>query len=189
MTRQTRRVMTGHDDRGRAIFLEDGPAPRVVSFGPERGTTFTEIWNTRTTPAPIDAVGGEPEEGGIVLPPPKDGARIRIVDLPPEDEEAETISADAAKALFAEMGAAEASRHGGRETRHAFMHRTESLDYGIVLEGEITLILDVGETVVRAGDIVVQRGTNHGWANRSGKPCRICFVLVDAKFESALRDL
>lgn len=189
MTRQTRRVVTGHDAEGRAIFLEDGPAPRVVSFGPERGTTFTEIWNTRATPAPIDAASGEPDEGGIVLPPPANGTRIRIVDFPPEEAGTEAISADAAKALFAEMGAAEASRHAGEKTRHAFMHRTGSIDYGIILEGEITLILDVGETVVSAGDIVVQRGTNHGWANRSGKPCRVCFVLVDGTFDNALKDL
>ena len=71
-------------------------------------------------------------------------------------------------------------------SRHALMHRTETIDYGIVLEGEITLILDVGEAVVRAGDIVIQRGTNHGWANRSGKNCRIAFILIDGKYEDGL---
>jgi uncharacterized cupin superfamily protein len=66
------------------------------------------------------------------------------------------------------------------------MHRTESVDYGIVLEGEITLIVDKGETVVRAGDIVIQRGTNHAWANRSGKNCRIAFILIDGQFAGGL---
>jgi quercetin dioxygenase-like cupin family protein len=66
------------------------------------------------------------------------------------------------------------------------MHRTESVDYGIVLEGEITLIVDEGETTVHAGDIVVQRGTNHGWANRSGRNCRIAFILIDGKFGDGL---
>ena len=66
------------------------------------------------------------------------------------------------------------------------MHRTETIDYGIVLEGEITLILDEGETLVRAGDIVIQRGTNHGWANRSGRNCRIAFILIDGKFDEEL---
>jgi len=66
------------------------------------------------------------------------------------------------------------------------MHRTETVDYGIVLEGEITLVMDVGETVVRAGDIVVQRGTNHGWANRSDRNCRIAFVLIDGTYEDGL---
>jgi uncharacterized cupin superfamily protein len=62
------------------------------------------------------------------------------------------------------------------------MHRTETIDYGIVLEGELTLILDVGETVVRAGDIVIQRGTTHGWANRSKRHCRIAFILIDGEY-------
>ncbi len=66
------------------------------------------------------------------------------------------------------------------------MHRTETVDYGIVLEGEITLILDREERTVRAGDIVVQCGTNHGWANRSGAPCRVAFVLIDGTFDADL---
>jgi uncharacterized cupin superfamily protein len=67
------------------------------------------------------------------------------------------------------------------------MHRTETVDYGIVLEGEIVLVMDEGETVVRAGDIVIQRGTNHGWANRSGRNCRIVFVLIDGMFDESLK--
>ena len=91
------------------------------------------------------------------------------------------------KAHFAEVAAADAPSHSGAGSRHAFMHRTETVDYGIMLEGELTLIMDVGETVIRPGDIVVQRGTNHGWANRSGKPCRIAFVLIDGTYESDLK--
>ncbi|MGH8035279.1 MAG: cupin domain-containing protein, partial [Lysobacterales bacterium] len=68
-----------------------------------------------------------------------------------------------------------------------FMHRTETVDYGIVLEGELVLIVDEGETTVRAGDIVVQRGTNHAWANRSDRPCRIAFILIDGVFASGLK--
>jgi uncharacterized cupin superfamily protein len=63
------------------------------------------------------------------------------------------------------------------------MHKTETVDYAIVLAGEITAVMDDGETVLKAGDILVQRGTNHGWANRSGKPCRIAFVLIDGRFD------
>jgi uncharacterized cupin superfamily protein len=66
------------------------------------------------------------------------------------------------------------------------MHRTETVDYGIVLEGELVLILDEGETTVRAGDIVIQRGTNHGWSNRSDKNCRIAFILIDGEFTGGL---
>ena len=83
-------------------------------------------------------------------------------------------------------GRARQSSHTGAESRHAFMHRTETIDYGIVLEGELVLILDEGETIVRAGDIVIQRGTNHGWANRSDRNCRIAFILIDGKFDTDL---
>jgi uncharacterized cupin superfamily protein len=96
------------------------------------------------------------------------------------------MTPEQARAHFAEVGASNASSHTGTGSRHAFMHRTETIDYGIMLQGELTLILDEGETVVRAGDIVVQRGTNHGWANRSGRPCRIAFVLIDGVFEDGL---
>jgi uncharacterized cupin superfamily protein len=66
------------------------------------------------------------------------------------------------------------------------MHRTESIDYGIVIEGEMTLVLDEAEVPLRRGSVVVQRGTNHAWANRSGKPCRMLFVLVDGRFDASL---
>jgi mannose-6-phosphate isomerase-like protein (cupin superfamily) len=182
-----RRVVTGHDAQGRAVFLEDGPVPRVQRVGGPQGPLFFEVWNTRDTPAPIDRASGEPPESGIQLAPPKNGTRIRVLDIPPEDDSIGTLTPEQAKAHFAEVGAAAASSHSGSGSRHAYMHRTETVDYGIVLEGEITLILDVGETTVRAGDIVIQRGTNHGWANRSGRNCRIAFILVDGAFQDALK--
>jgi uncharacterized cupin superfamily protein len=67
------------------------------------------------------------------------------------------------------------------------MHRTETIDYGIVVSGEMTLVLDKGETLLKEGDVVIQRGTNHAWANRSGRPCRMLFILVDGQFDPALR--
>jgi len=182
-----RRVVTGHDAQGRAVFLEDGPVPRVQRIGGPQGPLFFEIWNTQATPAPIDRASGEPTEPGIQLAPPKGGTRIRVLEILPEDESVGALTPEQAKAHFAEVGAADASSHSGSGSRHAYMHRTETVDYGIVLEGEITLILDVGETIVRAGDIVIQRGTNHGWANRSGRPCRIAFILIDGSFQPDLK--
>jgi hypothetical protein len=181
-----RRVVTGHDANGKAVILEDGAPPRAQRIGGDIGPMFYEIWNTRATPAPIDRASGEPVESGIILAPPKNGTRIRVLEIPPEDSRLEQLSPDEARAHFAQIGAAEASSHSGTGARHAFMHRTETVDYGIMLEGELTLIMDIGETTVRAGDIVIQRGTNHGWANRSGKPCRIAFVLIDGKFTDGL---
>lgn len=178
-----RRVVTGHDAEGRAVIQQDGPVPRVQRIGGERGPLFFEVWNTRATPAPIDRASGEPREEGIQLAPPANGTRIRVLDIPPDDASLATLTPEQARAHFAEVGAADAASHAGVGSKHAFMHRTETIDYGIVLEGELTLILDVGETVVHAGDIVIQRGTNHGWANRSNRHCRIAFILIDGQYQ------
>lgn len=187
MTNPVRRVVTGHNAQGLAIIQEDGAAPRVQQVGGPAGPMFYEIWNTQATPAPIDAASGEPAEDGIKLAPPKNGTRIRVLDIPPEGDTIRTMSPEEARAHFAEVGASDASAHSGETTRHALMHRTETIDYGIVLEGELVLIMDEGETTVRAGDIVIQRGTNHGWSNRSDSNCRIAFILIDGTFEPDLQ--
>lgn len=186
-SKPVRRVVTGHDSAGRAIIQEDGAVPRVQQVGGAIGPMFHEVWNTRATPAPIDAASGEPAEEGIILAPPAHGTRIRVLEIPPEGDGIKNMSPEEAQAHFAEIGAGDASAHKAKGSRHALMHRTETIDYGIVLEGELVLIMDEGETTVRAGDIVVQRGTNHGWANRSDKPCRIVFILIDGTFAEELR--
>jgi mannose-6-phosphate isomerase-like protein (cupin superfamily) len=180
-----RRVVTGHDSEGRAIIQSDSPPERVRTIAGPGGPTFYEIWNTRETPARIDRASGEPSEEGIILSPPRGGTRIRVLDIPPETSETANLDAAKARAQFAEIAAESASTNRG-DARHPHMHRTETIDYGIVLEGEITLLVDIGEVTVRAGDIVVQRGTNHGWANRSGKNCRIAFILIDGEFVDGL---
>lgn len=185
MGRAVRRVVTGHDSEGRSIVQEDGPPARVVTLGGDSGTIFHEIWNTRSTPAPIDRASGEPAEPGIALLPPTGGTRIRVLDIPPDDGSVAALPREAVKALFEAIGAGHALAD---DPPHPLMHRTETIDYGIVLEGELVLILDDSETIVRAGDIVVQRGTSHAWANRSGADARIAFVLIDGRFEEGLGD-
>lgn len=185
MLKPVRRVVTGHNEAGRAIIQSDAPPTRVQIIG-GNGPTFYEIWNTRETPALIDRDGAEPAEDQLMLVPPRRGTRIRVLDFPPETDESTKIDAATARKHFAEVGAAQASTHGGGESRHPYMHRTETIDYGIVLEGEITLLVDEGETTVRAGDIVIQRGTNHGWTNRSGRNCRVAFILIDGQFADGL---
>jgi quercetin dioxygenase-like cupin family protein len=110
---------------------------------------------------------------------------IRVSEIPPESEAVRNFDAGAAKKIFASMGQVDAStfKEGGR---HPLMHRTETIDYGIVLSGELTLILDDSEVLLKAGDMVIQRGTNHSWSNRSDKPCIIAFILVDGKFEPGM---
>jgi mannose-6-phosphate isomerase-like protein (cupin superfamily) len=185
MSKQFRRIVTGHDERGRAIIQSDAAPERVKTLS-GGGPTFYEVWNTRESPAAIDKSSGEPQEDGIVLAPPRNGTRIRVLDIPPETDDIKQVDAAQARALFAQIGAADASTNTTGSARHPHMHRTETIDYGIVLEGEITLLVDIGEVTVRAGDIVIQRGTNHGWANRSGKNCRIAFILIDGKFSDGL---
>ena len=185
-SKAVRRVVTGHDKDGNAIIQEDGAVPRVQQVGGAIGPMFHEVWNTRATPAPIDAASGEPAEEGIVLAPPANGTRIRVLDIPPEGDGIRNMTPEEAAAHFAEIGAGAASNAAKAGAKHALMHRTETIDYGIVIEGELVLIMDEGETTVRAGDIIVQRGTNHGWANRTNSNCRICFVLIDGKFNAEL---
>src|SRR5690606_39058353 len=183
--RPVRRVVTGHNSAGKAVFLEDGAVPRVQRIGGEHGPLFFEVWNTTETPARIDGASGEPAEEGIQLAPPKNGTRIRVLDIPPDGDRLENVTPEEARRHFAEVGAATASSHG-EGSRHAHMHRTETVDYGIVLEGELVLILDEGETTVYPGDIVIQRGTNHGCAKRSDKNCRIALLLIDGEFAGEL---
>ena len=184
--RPVRRIVTGHNADGKAIIQQDSATTRNLRIGGETGPWFYEVWNTDQTPAPIDRNSFEPHEASIVLAPPKNGTRIRVLDIPPDDPSFDTLTAEERIAHFAEVGAGDAVADGGHSDRHAHMHRTETIDYGIVLEGEIVLIMDEGETTVRAGDIVIQRGTNHGWANRTDKTCRIAFILIDGKFDSEL---
>ena len=176
MARPTRRIVTGHDSQGRSIIAKDGAAPAVFEPKARPGEAITELWRTSAASASNrgdeDPAGAPPTAPQLM--PPKHGSVFRIVDFPPD---AQVKDADPGK-LFAEFGAAAAHAKDGR---HAMMHKTATVDYALVLEGEIVAIMDVGETVMRAGDVLIQRGTNHSWANRSDKPCRMAFILVDAQ--------
>lgn len=184
MSDLVRRIVTGHDEAGNAIILSDGAPARVVQIGGPGGPTFTEVWSTGAAPAPIDRQKLEPAESGLVLAPPTDGTRIRIIDFPPEGDAIRQLSEAGAQEKFAAMGDGGASRF--KAGAHPLMHRTETVDYGIVVEGEITLVLDKGQTLLRTGDIVIQQGTNHAWSNRSDRNCRMAFVLIDGRFAEGL---
>ena len=185
MPNQVRRIVTGHDVAGRSIVVSE-TAARAEPLG-EDGLVFHEIWQTSEAPAPITATAEPPAGQGISLLPPSHGTRLRFLDFPPERDGLESITPEQARAAFAAIGAPDAAMHRGEGSPHPFMHRTETVDYGIVLEGEIILVLDGGETALKAGDVVIQRGTSHAWANRSAGNARIAFVLVDGRFEEGLR--
>jgi mannose-6-phosphate isomerase-like protein (cupin superfamily) len=179
-----RRVVTGHDADGKAIVASDGALPVVAEIAAIAGTVFHEVWSTSGAPAPVDN-GADPTLGPLRLAPPKLGTRIRFVDIPPDTAELLAQGASRMKEAFAQIGDAQASTVTAHSP-HPLMHRTESVDYGIVIDGELTLVLDDSEVALGPGSVVVQRGTNHAWANRSGRPCRMLFILVDGRYDSAL---
>lgn len=183
---EIRRIVTGHDANGKAVFTGIGPLPTVVPLATIPGTVFHEIWSTQDAPAAVGN-GADPTLGPLVLSPPRHGTRIRIVDIPPDTEEFLQHGAGRMREAFAQIGEAQASTVKAASP-HPLMHRTESIDYGVVLEGALTLVLDDSEVELAPGDVIVQRGTNHAWANRSGAPCRMLFVLVDGRYEPALAD-
>ena len=174
MTTPIRRVVTGHDADGRSTILMDGASPNVALLEKAGGLRLTELWATRESPA--DNAGGE---DAALRPrriePEGVGSVFRVIEYPPDRERLKTLEP---QAHFASMGARAADE---ATRRHPGMHRTDTLDYAIVLSGEIYAVLDTGETLLRAGDVLVQRGTSHAWSNRSDAPCLIAFVLLSAR--------
>ena len=182
--RAIRRVVTGHDATGRAVVASDGPLPTVVELAAIPGTVFHEVWSTSETPAVVNNAP-DPTTGALMLPPPKQGTRLRFVDIPPDTPEFLAHGAAKMHAAFSETGDAQVSTVKA-DSPHPLMHRTESVDYGVVIEGEMTLILDDAEVALGQGSVVIQRGTNHAWANRSGRACRMLFVLIDGAYDPAI---
>ena len=178
MHRSYRRVVTGHDKNGAAIIESDQVATQTLERPNRPGVRLTNFWITDQTPAEYDG----PTEtclGPLTLKPPARGSVFRCVEFMPEDPEVMAqLSSEDGAAAFAEMGAGDNVVRGGR---HPWMHRTDSVDYGIVLNGEIWMLMDneKNDVLLKAGDVVVQRGTNHAWANRGTEPCTIMFVLID----------
>jgi len=182
--RPIHRVVTGHDRAGKAVVVSSGPLPTVAEIAAIPGTVFHEVWSTAATPAPVDN-GADPTLGPLSLPPPPGGTRIRFVDIPPDTPALLAGGGAGLHEAFAQIGSA-AAHTAQAGSPHPLMHRTETLDYGVLIKGELTLVLDDSELLLRPGSVVVQRGTNHAWANRSGLPCRMLFVLVDGAVDPAI---
>jgi mannose-6-phosphate isomerase-like protein (cupin superfamily) len=176
MAEPIRRVITGKDRTGKAIILSDSAAANVQTRQGST-TTSTLLWVTDSTPAALTG-DADPADRRIGIPPPDGGTVFRIVEFGPDKH----ATADAATqhARLREMGVAPEGEQA-QTPRHPGMHRTRTIDYAIVLSGEIDMLLDDSEVHVKAGDVVIQRGTNHAWVNRGDIPCRIAFVLIDGK--------
>ena len=183
--RSIRRIVTGHDALGRSVVTEDCAAPSVHTNPKRVGYHLTQLWMTDQMPA---FVGNEPDPTSrpLRLEPSRNGTVVRIVEFGPEGDWLTKLDAQGTREAWGELGTNQASTNQQGKAKHPLMHRTQSVDYGLVLDGEITLVLDEEEVTMRAGDFLVERGTNHAWANRSGKPCRILFVLIDGEFDPAI---
>ena len=176
-----RRIVTGHDADGKAIIIADGPTPGVKTTPNRPGVIFHNMWTTKSAPARYDG----PEEETSVdlpLPPPAEGTTFRFIEFPPEKDVGQ-VDEETAKKAFEEYGADGALQHETTEAtkKHSFMHRTETVDYAICLKGEMTMYLDDAEVVMNQGDVMVQRGTNHAWVNKSDAYCTMAFILIDGE--------
>ncbi len=157
MTKPVRRVVMGHDANKRTVIQSDGPA-RVFDRLGASGLSIVDVWSTTDTPATITASEPDPCDGPFSVEIPKCGVRLRFMDMPPVPPGAQP-----------------------------FMHRTPSIDYGVIIEGEMTMLYDDDqELVLKTGDVIIQRGTNHAWVNRSDRLCRVLFVIIGADFAPEL---
>jgi hypothetical protein len=146
-----RRIITGHDENGRSIISIDGPPAR--SIGEDVGGLF-EIWNTDGNDI-ISSDSSDRADEDIILSPPKGGTKFRYFQINPmpegvSNEMMQEIAADA----FEKIGA---SHHRIDTSKHPAMHKTETIDYIILLKGDVTLILDEEEVDLKPFDLVVQR--------------------------------
>jgi hypothetical protein len=177
MSKNVRRVVTGVDAQGRSCFISDGP-PSLVRERHPGSTIVAELWRTQQTPADNSDASDHTDEP-YRLTPPANGSVLRIITYPPdsirlgvlERERAESEHEDASRAAALDKG----------NPRHPGFHKTDTIDYAIMLSGEIYALMDEGETLLRAGDVLIQRGTNHAWSNRTQENAVLAFVLVDAK--------
>lgn len=170
---RVRRVVTGHDAAGKSTFLMDGQAPNVKEMSAMPGLALTDLWETKGAPARNEGAADNGDRP-VRLEPPANGTILRIVEFPPDSAwRGRTDGRDG----FDSIGAGHAQ---DAHSTDPMMHRTASVDYIIVLKGEIHAIMDTGETLLKAGDVLVQRGTNHSWSVRGSEPCIIAAILVNA---------
>lgn len=154
-----RKVIMGHDASGRTIVASDAPAVTHAAGGAS-GMVVYDLWETFAAPTPIPPLEKDPSDRPLDFRMPEIGVRVRIAEIPPAGD------------------------------RAPFMHRTESIETVLVLRGEMTMLIDDGEEVVlRAGDTLIQRATNHAWVNRGPESCRILFVMIGGKLTPELKAL
>lgn len=170
-----RRVITANDAEGRSFIAEDGPSPAIRTVAERPGFRNANMWRTIDSPSDVAAKDTIVEHTGVS--PPHKGTVLRVIDYPPRHPDPEVRRQQATASLNTLF--ADAAHEGAH--RQPGMHVTRTIDYAIVLKGTITAIMENGETELHAGDILVQRATNHAWENRTAEMVRIAFILIDGK--------
>jgi mannose-6-phosphate isomerase-like protein (cupin superfamily) len=169
---EVRRVVTALDANGRAIALADGPVALKSLRSPNPAG---EMWVTDKYPPDYSSKEDRAQTKVGLIPPPN-GTIFRIVDFPPMKPEVAKMDLNTMMKVVGDHAPAK-----GAPVRHPMMHRTRSLDYAIIMSGEIDMLLDDSEVHLKAGDVVVQQATNHAWVNRGSEVCRIAFILMDGR--------
>lgn len=170
-----RRIVTGHDEQGNSVFVSDGYAPRAQSFASIPGHAMAQLWTTPANPVRLEQEH-DPTLDYASLIPPQGGTSLAMFDFPPDSVMQKPI--DGAQ-VFEELSAALPGLIESFEQENPGMHTTSTIDYGIILEGEMWLELDNGQSrIVKAGDIVIQNGTRHAWRNKSDRIARALFVMI-----------
>lgn len=176
-----RRIVCIDNDEGKSEAIMDGPSPDVRTDPARPGFSSTRIWVTDRTPARIEGIR-ETLHMPHTLEPPPGGSVCRFVTFPPDDTFKGKVGAKEVEAYFRATGSPAASTYSPKAP-NAYMQKTRTLDFCLIMEGEITLVLDTEEVHLRKGDTVVQRGTNHAWSNRSSQPCVVAMSSHDGVYE------
>ena len=174
----TRRLVTIDREANKGIRLTDGPAPDIHTDPARPGFMVSRLWVTDSTPAKIVR---ETLHLPHTIEPPAKGSVLRVYNHPPDKNWQGKVGKAEVEAYFKAMGSPGASTYS-TQTPHPYMQKVRALDICVVLEGEITLVLDTAEVHLKAGDIVVQRGTNHAWSNRSDKTAIVSVASHDGKY-------
>jgi hypothetical protein len=151
--RRFRRLVTGVDDAGHAVFVDDGECSSIQTVAGVPTFVVTNLWQHREVPVQNDGAAHDGLDGPVTLEPPPGGSIFRMVEFPPDSD-------------WRELGVTDQ------------VHATPSLDYALVVEGELWAVLDEEERLMGPGDVLIQRGTRHAWSNRSDQPAVVAFVLI-----------
>jgi len=151
-----RRIVTGNAADGKSVILSDEICQNIKAIMGVGTFATTELWKVDETPVNFTKEADDPAAESVSVAPPLNGNVFRIVEYPPDREWQKSASFD------------------------VMTHATPSIDYAFVIDGEIYAIVDKGETLMKSGDVLIQRGTSHAWSNRSDKPCRVLFAMIGA---------